>query len=220
MEESELSGGSLRPASQREQAAALATLRLLDAFETQAGVTQRSVAADLGIAVGLVNAYIKRCVRKGYVKASKAPARRYAYYLTPKGFAEKSRLTAEYLTSSFNFFRSARGQCGEVFEDCVARGYRRLVLCGVGELCEVAFLASTEFDVKLVGIYDPKFDRSTFRGLAVAQRFQEFGEVDAAIITAMPNAQAAADEMQAYLPAERVLAPRMLRVGRELAKTT
>ena len=55
--------------------------------------SQRRIAEELGIALGLVNAYLKRCVKKGLVKVSQAPARRYAYYLTPQGFAEKSRLT-------------------------------------------------------------------------------------------------------------------------------
>ena len=45
---------------------------------------------------------------KGLVKMSQVPLNRYAYYLTPQGFAEKSRLTAEYLSVSFNFFRRAR----------------------------------------------------------------------------------------------------------------
>ena len=61
-----------------------------------------------------VNAYLKRCVKKGLVKVSGAPARRYAYYLTPQGFAEKSRLTVEYLSSSFSFFRQAREDCSAV----------------------------------------------------------------------------------------------------------
>ena len=84
------------------------TLGLLSAVEANSALTQRSVASDLGIALGLANAYLKRCVRKGLVKVKQVPANRYSYYLTPKGFAEKSRLTAEYLSISFNFFRSAR----------------------------------------------------------------------------------------------------------------
>ena len=204
---------SARPASARkEEAAAFATLQVLNAFDTESSATQRSIAADLGIAVGLVNAYIRRCIRKGYVKTSKAPARRYAYYLTPKGFAEKSRLTAQYLSSSFNFFRTARSQCGEVFEACVERGYQRVVLCGVGDLCEVAFIAATEFNVNLAGVYDPKFELASFRGLKVFHSFDELGSVDAAIVTETNNAQATAEGLLAYLPIERILAPRMLRV--------
>lgn len=73
------------------------TLGVLTAAEAQDGISQRTLAADLGVAVGLVNAYVKRCVRKGLLKVSQVPARRYRYYLTPAGFAEKAKLTGEYL---------------------------------------------------------------------------------------------------------------------------
>src|SRR5215510_6964022 len=88
-------------------------LGLLESVERDGGQSQRRLASELGIALGLVNAYLKRCVKKGLVKVAHAPARRYAYYLTPQGFAEKSRLTIEYLTSSFSFFRQARGDCAK-----------------------------------------------------------------------------------------------------------
>src|SRR5690606_37860641 len=84
------------------------TLRLLTAVERNSGLTQRSAARELGIALGLTNAYLKRCAHKGWIKIQQAPANRYAYYLTPTGFAEKTRLTRDYLTISFNFFRNAR----------------------------------------------------------------------------------------------------------------
>src|SRR5438105_15459112 len=83
-------------------------LGVLDVVERDPSVTQRSVARELGIALGLANAYLKRCVRKGLIKVSQVPRRRYAYFLTPQGFAEKSRLTATYLAHSFSFFRRAR----------------------------------------------------------------------------------------------------------------
>ena len=86
-------------------------LGLLESVERDGGQSQRRLAAELGIALGLVNAYLKRCIKKGLVKVSEAPARRYAYYLTPHGFAEKSRLTVEYLSYSFSFFRQAKTDC-------------------------------------------------------------------------------------------------------------
>src|SRR5436190_22361295 len=82
-------------------------LHLLNSVDDGAQ-SQRRIAEELGIALGLVNAYLKRCVKKGFVKVSQAPARRYAYYLTPNGFAEKSRLTVQYLSDSFAFFRQAK----------------------------------------------------------------------------------------------------------------
>src|SRR3546814_11880534 len=77
----------------------------------------------MGVALGLANALLKRCAAKGLVKIQNAPARRYAYYLTPKGFAEKSRLVAEYLEPSLHFFRGSRSQRSEglrVGKDCVS----------------------------------------------------------------------------------------------------
>ncbi len=97
-------------------------LGLLELVERDGAQSQRKLASDLGIALGLVNAYLKRCVKKGLVKIAQAPARRYAYYLTPSGFAEKSRLTVEYLSSSFSFFRSAREDCANVLKAAHVRG--------------------------------------------------------------------------------------------------
>src|ERR1700730_10639848 len=96
-------------------------LNLLNSVDDGAQ-SQRRIAEELGIALGLVNAYLKRCIKKGLVKVSQAPARRYAYYLTPQGFAEKSRLTVEYLSSSFSLFRQARSDCVELLKSARSRG--------------------------------------------------------------------------------------------------
>src|ERR1043165_6487926 len=101
-------------------------LNLLESVERDGGQTQRRLASELGVALGLVNAYLKRCVKKGLLKVGEAPARRYAYYLTPQGFAEKSRLTVEYLSASFSFFRRAREDCALVLAAARAQGWSRL----------------------------------------------------------------------------------------------
>ena len=147
------------------------TLGLLDAVEQNSSLTQRSVARDLGIALGLANAYLKRCVRKGLIKINQAPANRYAYYLTPKGFTEKSRLTAEYLSSSLYFFRTARRSCGDVLTECVARGWQRVALAGTGDLGEIATLCAAEHDLVLVGFLDGRTSETQFAGLPVLPRW-------------------------------------------------
>src|ERR1700756_5143256 len=91
-------------------------LGLLSSVESDGARSQRRIAAELGVALGLVNAYLKRSIKKGLVKVGQAPARRYAYYLTPQGFSEKSRLTIEYLSSSFSLFRKAKEDYGKVFD--------------------------------------------------------------------------------------------------------
>ena len=131
------------------------TLGMLNAVEENSVVTQRSLAKELGIALGLANAYLRRCVSKGLIKVTHAPANRYAYYLTPKGFAENSRLTAQYLALSFDFFRSARAQCRDILAECRLQGWRRIVLCGSGELAEIVMLCVEADSVELIAVIEP-----------------------------------------------------------------
>ena len=100
-------------------------VELLDNVAGKDAPNQRALARKIGISVGLVNALVHRAVRKGLIKIREVPARRYAYYLTPKGLAEKSRLVAEYIDHSLAFFRVARQDYNEIFVRCMAAGTRR-----------------------------------------------------------------------------------------------
>jgi DNA-binding MarR family transcriptional regulator len=193
------------------------TLGVLNAVDESSAVTQRVLARDLGIALGLANAYIKRCIAKGLIKVTQAPARRYIYYLTPQGFAEKGRLTAQYLSYSFDFFRLARTQCREVFASCKARGWNRVLLCGGGELAEIAALYATSSGITLVGVLDiAPFPAGRQRTLDLAR----FPAIDAAIVTDHTAPQAVYDLLVGELGAERVFAPRLLNVSRQAARAT
>src|SRR5437764_5095002 len=112
-------------------------LGLLESVERDGAQSQRKLASDLGIALGLVNAYLKRAVKKGLVKVGQAPARRYAYYLTPQGFSEKSRLTVQYLSDSFSLFRKAKEDYNRIFDRARAMGFQKVVLAGRSDLCEI-----------------------------------------------------------------------------------
>jgi len=70
------------------------TLKILAAIAASSDVSQRDLADRLGVVIGPANSYLKRCVRKDLVNINHAPVDRYLYYLTPQGFADKSRLTA------------------------------------------------------------------------------------------------------------------------------
>src|SRR5512147_2568209 len=140
-------------------------LGLLDAVEQERAQSQRLLASELGVALGLVNAYLKRCVKKGLVKVSEAPARRYAYYLTPQGFAEKSRLTVEYLSVSFSFFRQAKTDCALAFEQARSLGFTRVALLGVSDLAEIATICAQESGVRIVSVIDPRSELQKFVGI-------------------------------------------------------
>ena len=120
----------------------------------------------------MANTYLKRCVRKGYIKVRQIPSNRYSYYLTPKGFKEKSRLTAEYLSSSFTFFRRAKDQCLESLGYAKVRGWHRVALVGVGDLAEIFALCAIEHSVDLVGILDSETEKPTFAGLKSRRRLR------------------------------------------------
>ena len=179
-------------------------LGLLTAIERDSGVTQRSVAHQLGIAVGLANTYIKRCARKGLIKVTQAPARRFAYYLTPKGFAEKSHLTAQFLRASFQFMRRAQGECEELLEELEQQKVRRLMLFGSGDLTEVMLLLARERAFRSVETADE--DGTPKKTIA------RCGKADMYIVTCLTRPleyyEAALD---AFGP-ERVRAPSILRL--------
>ena len=191
------------------------TLGLLNAVHENSDLTQRSASHDLGIALGLTNAYLKRCIKKGFIKVSQVPANRYAYYLTPRGFSEKTRLTAEYLSSSFGFFRKARNQCSEMLETCAAAGWRHVALAGAGDLCEVMTLCAADFPVELVGILDERFHGDHFSGLPVVPRLTALGNFDAVIVTDLSEPQATYDALARDISPAHVLTPPLLKISRE-----
>jgi len=190
------------------------SLRLLSTIEGDQSISQRSLALRLGIAVGLANAYIKRCVRKGWIKAQQVPAKRYAYFLTSTGFSEKSRLVGEYLTSSLRFFRTARAQCGACLAYSRMRRWRRLALVGDGDLAEIATLAALESTVDLVLVIAPGCNTATTAGLPVATSLERVRDFDAVLLTDIKSAQATYEALQRYLPDDRILAPELLRLTR------
>jgi DNA-binding MarR family transcriptional regulator len=186
-------------------------LDLLTSVEQDGERSQRRIAAELGIALGLVNAYLKRCVKKGLVKVHDAPARRYAYYLTPRGFAAKSRLTMQYLADSFSFFRLAKADCARVLETAKARGFVRVVLAGKSDLAEVTILCAVEACVTIVAIVDPRSEVRRFVGVDVVRSYADVaGMFDAAIVTDVTAAQTSFEAAVAVCGADRVLGPTLL----------
>jgi DNA-binding MarR family transcriptional regulator len=191
------------------------TLGLLNMVHDNEHASQRTMADGLGIALGLANAYLKRCVKKGLIKISHAPANRYAYYLTPHGFSEKSRLTAEFLSQSFNLFRHARTSGAKLLGQCQANGWNRVALFGAGDLAEIITLSARDFDIDLVCVIADLPNAQEFAGLRVVSTQQcDAATIDAVIVCDISNPQAAFDRAVRIFPPARVLAPRFLGVVR------
>ncbi len=188
-------------------------LGLLDSVERDGNQSQRRLASELGIALGLVNAYLKSCIKKGLVKVSEIPPRRYAYYLTPQGFAEKSRLTVEYLSYSFGFFRQAKADCNALFRSAADMGLNRIVLVGKSDLAEIAAICVLESEVEIVAVVDPNVDEGRFMDLPVVQSFQNVSrDFDGVVVTDLIASRETTTALIEKFGANRVLIPELLRV--------
>ena len=198
-------------------------LSVLTSIERDSAITQRKLARELGIALGLANAYLRRCVRKGLVKMSQVPLNRYAYYLTPQGFAEKSRLTGEYLTYSLDFFRRARGDCAALFRHCESLGWRNVALYGASDLAEIAILSAGETTVDVLCVVDSGAQgrrcggRPIVADLAIATS-DDLRPLDGVILTDTQAPQASFETLLAiarrnWLAESSVLAPSLLRIS-------
>lgn len=187
-------------------------LELLDAIGKKSDLSQRHLARHLGVALGLANSYLKRCIRKGFIKIREAPANRYLYYLTPKGFAEKSRLTAKYLSISFSFYRRASASCAQVFQQCATRGWSRVILCGVSDLAEIASLQAMEANIDIVAIYDPGADCDQFIGKNVWHDLNGTEGFEACVLTDLRAPAVSHQELIALVGQERVMVPDILRL--------
>jgi DNA-binding MarR family transcriptional regulator len=94
----------------------LKTLQLLEAIAEDKPKTQRELSDSLQISLGLVNSFIKRLVKKGYCKVTTIPKNRVKYILTPAGAVEKTRLTYEYISSSYRYFKTAKNRLEALYD--------------------------------------------------------------------------------------------------------
>ncbi|RJP80687.1 MAG: winged helix-turn-helix transcriptional regulator [Desulfobacteraceae bacterium] len=132
----------------------LRTLRILEEIEKDQSAGQRELAQKLNVSLGLVNSFIKRLVHKGYFKVTMIPRNRIKYILTPKGFAEKSRLTYEYFRYSYRLYKDARSKFKKLFSDFSEKGIHRIVFYGVSDLSEIAYLSLQETNIQMIAIVD------------------------------------------------------------------
>jgi DNA-binding MarR family transcriptional regulator len=180
----------------REQTEQRVLVRLLSEIERNPSITQRGLAGELGIALGLMNQYLKRCVTKGWVRASQVSPRRLSYFLTPEGFREKSQMVTGYLARSLTFFRDARVECEDVLVQCEVLGWRHLAMVGEGDLADI---------VQLVA-------RSTNVNVHCASG--DFETYDAVIVTDVVNPQETYNSLKDRVRADRLLTLPLLHISR------
>jgi DNA-binding MarR family transcriptional regulator len=140
-------------------------LQLLEALEQESTITQRTLATRLGIALGLTNLYLKRLVRKGYVKCVTVSPNRLVYSLTPRGVARKARLTYEFMKYSLDLYRDVRQHLRRSLAGAVAR-QNRVAIYGTGDTAELVFLLLRDMGLELTAVFGPD-GNGQFLGLPV-----------------------------------------------------
>ena len=154
------------------------TRRILTQIEAGKKVSQRSLAKDLGIALGLTNSLIRRVVKKGWVKVLNVRPNRVRYLITPAGVVEKLRITRSYLDNTVHLYTETRERIRQRLDELSAgwspadeeaasdgRG-KRIVFYGAGDVAEIAYICLQESDLKLIGVVDDN-DTKPFFGFHV-----------------------------------------------------
>jgi DNA-binding MarR family transcriptional regulator len=186
------------------------SLLLLSEITGDEPLSQREISRRLGIAVGLVNSYLKNLVAKGYVRVKNFPSNRYAYLLTPQGLAEKSRLAYQHLSYFTSLYTVARQDYLELFRRLEGTGVSEVAFCGVDEVAEVAYLSLQETGLKLVAVMDDERQGTDFFGVPVVILAVGAGTVTAPLVITSLKRR---DELQQALHGHGVAGSRIFNAG-------
>jgi len=93
-------------------------LQVLKLLQANPSLSQRQLAAQMGVSLGKANYCLRALVEKGLVKLgnfSKNPNKRhYAYILTPAGMEEKTRITLAFLKRKEAEFESIKSEIADL----------------------------------------------------------------------------------------------------------
>lgn len=162
-------------------------LDILRHVEETPRLNNRMAAKKLGVSVKLAHQVLKRMVSKGLLHVTEVHSRRWDYFLTPRGIAEKTRLTMEFLDFSMHFYREARRRSAQLCRDLSESGRRRVAFLGAGDLAEIVYLGVQEWGLELVAVYDDT-GKDRFMKIPVLPREQVPEDRSDAIIVCLYDA--------------------------------
>ena len=184
----------------------LKTLQLLEAIAADKPTSQRELSDVLQISLGLVNSFIKRLVKKGYCKVTTVPKNRVKYMLTPAGAMEKTRLTYEYISSSYHYFKAAKNRVEDLYSNLHSEGATRVVFYGAGELADIAFLSMAGTGVRLIDVVDPNKEGEMFSDFIVKaiSRLRRV-DYDAILVTRVDNHETVLNDIKGVgVPSDKI----------------
>ena len=182
------------------------TLKILEEIDSDFTPSQRDLAGELNVSLGLVNSFIKRLVQKGYFKATTIPKNRIKYMLTPKGAAEKTRLTYQFVQHSLQFYKESRKKLRGLYKELAAIGVKHIIFYGVCDFAEIAYLSLLETNIQLTAVIDAVTEGKKFFNFIIENpsKLNSF-KFDRILITDIQNREKIVNDLIAKgIPREKI----------------
>ena len=139
-------------------------LLILDELQRSSNISQRALAARLGMAVGAVNRHLQDMIEAGHIAVTNRSVRPFAYRLTRCGKRYLRLLSHEHYSSVLSNLRLVERRISSALREQVRRDITRVVFYGAGDMMEAAYRLAKVVGVDVVGVVD---DDGTKHGLLI-----------------------------------------------------
>ena len=145
---------------------------LLQALASREYPSQRKIAQDLGVALGLTNSLLKRLVSQGYVQVSHARPRHFRYLVTSEGQRALADMSRVSLQNTVRLYTDTRDRIRWRLDHLVAMQQARrpgptgVVFYGAGDVAEITYVSLQSTSIYLTGVVDDE-KRGQFFGHTV-----------------------------------------------------
>lgn len=129
-------------------------LLVLEHIERNPAISQRQLARELGVALGVANACVRTLVRKGLVKVRGESNRSITYHLTREGVLRKAALAVEWTNNTINDYAAARSRVRRQLETIAARGIATIAVLGADEAAELVALIAPHAGLEVRAVVD------------------------------------------------------------------
>lgn len=142
----------------------IATLQsIADTLKEEPLASQRILAKNAGMSIGLMNAVLKRFVERGWIMFSNVNLRKLSYAITPEGISELTARSHNFAKHTFELANKYNEIIYKVVQNAKNEGKSKLALYGKSNLRFLLIYACQTLNVSFLEkeIYD-KVDRDAF----------------------------------------------------------
>lgn len=140
---------------------------LLNEIANDSMVTQANLSHQLGMAVGSVNWYIKRLVKRGLIKVSHLSRTRLKYDLTPEGMSVFTQRALLYARDSLKVYGNLRQKAKGLVQDLKQKKIKEVYIDGQDEMSDILRLTCIEAGIHVEPIPNGVTLKATNQGYQV-----------------------------------------------------